>query len=80
MKEYCFFLFGLILFSGLRKPFEDYILPNCKEVMEPARNHRRKKTQRHPRNWSCPAAVFSQVDPLPSLAQQDWEGDLLPLL
>lgn len=35
----------LILFSGLKKSFEDYVLSSCKEVTEPAKNCRRKKNE-----------------------------------
>lgn len=32
------------VFSGVRKPFEVYIPPNCKEVAQPAGNKQNKKT------------------------------------
>jgi len=57
MRKSCLFPCGFIVFSGVRKPFEVSILPNCKEVADPARN--KQETKRHPQNWSISAFNLS---------------------
>lgn len=62
-EEVQFLLLWLyVFFSGLRKPFEVYILPCCKEVLEPARNHRRKQTKRQSPNWSFSLPSSPKMD------------------
>lgn len=61
---------ALYFFSGLRKPFEDYILPSYKKVTEPARNYIRKKTNKK---------AFSELEllcfhPLPRLTLLPFPG------